>query len=217
MREVSMKKLHIYATQLPLLLILISGSVQKYNGSTKPGPLLNIGEKMPMPDYQMQDTNYNMISPSMAKQQNGVLVLFTANECGVADEWQDRYNMLAQACKANHIGMIAVNPNSALIHGPASVAKNKEQAKKYHYRFTYVSDKHNELADAFGVRQIPIVFLFDKNLKLVYRGSIDDNPQNSGNVKDHYAMDAIASLGSGLTVPKAITSVKGCPVMWEND
>jgi len=212
-----MKKLHVYVALLPLLLILFDGSIQKQQISTKPGPLLNIGEKMPKSEYRMQDTRYNMVSPSMEKQQNGVLVLFTANECGFADEWQDRYNMLAQACKANHIGMIAVNPNSALIHGPASVKNNKEKADKYHYRFPYVSDKHNVLADAFGVRQIPMVFLFDKNLKLVYRGAIDDSPHNSGNAKDHYALDAIASLGRGHQVPKAITKAHGCPVLREND
>lgn len=211
------RKVSIYGILVPVLLILLAGTYRVEQTSSKPNKLLQIGEKMPLPKYQLQDTNFNMLSLSMMKKKNGLLVLFTANSCGVADEWQDRYNMLAQACDTYHIGMIAVNPNAALIHGPASIKSNKEQSDKYHYRFPYVSDSHDKVTDAFGVRQFPIVFLFNQNLKLVYRGAIDDNPHNPNNVHDRYVMDAITSLGNGKTIPKAITHVNGCPVMRETD
>lgn len=212
-----MKKRYVTRVIFSCLLILSLGAIQMMHAQSEPIRPLQIGQKMPHADHKMQDTHYNMLSPSMVKKDNGVLILFTANTCGVADEWQDRYNMIAQACSANNIGMMAVNPNAALIRGPASVEKNKEHAQKYHYRFPYVSDKHDELTNAFGVKQIPIAYLFNQDMKLVYRGAIDDDPDNPGQVKNHYVMDAITSLGNGKTVSRAITKVNGCPVMRETD
>ncbi len=211
------KKYSIYSTLIPLMLVVFSGSYPaKYSAPEHEKPLA-IGAKMPLADYKMQDTDYNMLSLSMMRKKNGLLVLFTANTCGVADKWQNRYNMLAQNCQTYHIGMIAVDPDAALINGPESIRYNKQESDTYHYRFPYVSDSHDKVTSAFGVRQIPMVFLFNKNLKLVYRGAIDDSPANAGNAKNHYVMDAITSLGNGRQIPKAITRVNGCPVMWEND
>ena len=211
------KKYGIFSMLIPLLLVLFSGYYPAKYSAAQHGKLLAIGAKMPLADYQMQDTNYNMLSLSMMKKKNGLLVLFTANTCGVADKWQSKYNMLAQTCQTYHVGMIAVNPNAALVNGPESVRYNNKESDQYHYQFPYVSDSNDKVSNAFGVRQIPMVFLFDKNLKLVYRGAIDDSPANAGNAKNHYVMDAITSLGNGRQVSKAITRVNGCPVMWETD
>lgn len=211
------KKYIIYCLLMSFMLVLFSGFYPANYSATKPVEPLAIGAKMPLADYQMQDTDYNMLSLSMMKKKNGLLVLFTANTCGVASKWQSKYNMLSQTCQTYNIGMIAVNPNAALINGPESIRYNKQESDQYHYRFPYVSDSQDKVTNAFGVRQFPVVFLFDKNLKLVYRGAINDSPSNAVNAKNHYAMDAITSLGNGLQIPKAITRVNGCPVMRVTD
>jgi hypothetical protein len=46
----------------------------------------------------------------------------------------------------------------------------------------YVLDNKTEIADAFGATRTPQVFLFNKEFKLNYKGSIDDNVKDAAAV-----------------------------------
>ncbi|MFN9800219.1 MAG: thioredoxin family protein, partial [Bacteroidota bacterium] len=70
----------------------------------------------------------------------------------------------------------------------------------------------SELANAFGARTTPHVFVFDKNLKLVYRGAIDDNYESPAKVKQSYLLDAISNLAAGKKVDPADTKPVGCSI-----
>ena len=68
------------------------------------------------------------------------------------------------------------------------------------------------MADAFAARTTPHVFLFDKDLKLVYKGAIDDNVADPKAVTKNYLKDAITAMTSGKSIDPATTKNLGCSI-----
>ena len=88
----------------------------------------------------------------------------------------------------------------------------KTYAKEQNYTWHYAVDKNNELADAFGANRTPECFLFDKDLKLVYHGAIDDNPSDAGNVKRNHLQEAITELTTDREISIKETGSIGCGI-----
>ena len=76
----------------------------------------------------------------------------------------------------------------------------------------YLMDENHVVADAFGARTTPHVYMFDKNAMLAYRGSIDDNSENKSEVKEHYLKDAIKAMAAGNEISPNITKSIGCSI-----
>ncbi len=68
------------------------------------------------------------------------------------------------------------------------------------------------MANAFGAKTTPHVFLFDSDMKLVYKGAIDDNHKNPDFVDESFLLDAIDNLASGEEVSPADTKAVGCSI-----
>ena len=73
-------------------------------------------------------------------------------------------------------------------------------------------DENHEIADAFGARTTPHVFLFDRDAKLAYRGLIDDNGENKNEVSNHYLADAMNSMVAGQAINPNTTKSVGCSI-----
>ncbi len=65
----------------------------------------------------------------------------------------------------------------------------------------------------FGAVATPHIFIFDRERKLRYQGSIDDN-QRPSDVKANYARDAIEALLADREVPVATSRAFGCTTKW---
>ncbi len=180
------------------------------------GPLnikpLELGAKAPMTDYALQDPA-GSASQSLndLKGENGLLVVFSCNTCPFVVAWEDRYNELASTAKANGIGMVLVNSNEAFRGDADAPEQMVAHAKEQGYTMPYLIDQKHQLADAFGARTTPHVYLFDSDFTLVYRGAIDDN-RKGDEVKETYALDALEAVGSGEAVPTPTSKAIGCSI-----
>ena len=83
----------------------------------------------------------------------------------------------------------------------------KNHSKKQKYDSPYLLDKNHQLADAFG-HQLPHVFLLNNNLKLVYKGAIDDNC-GAKKSKEKWLENALNSLGKGENIENPETRNSG--------
>jgi len=68
------------------------------------------------------------------------------------------------------------------------------------------------VADAFGARTTPHVFLFDGTGVLVYTGAIDDNVDSAKKVKKNWLQDAMNAVAKGQAVPVAQSKPLGCSI-----
>ncbi|MFN8776977.1 MAG: thioredoxin family protein [Flavobacteriales bacterium] len=181
---------------------------------------LAIGSPAPKADLEMKGTSGELYSLRKVSGANGLVVIFTCNTCpfvvgadGYGEGWEGRYGGINGACAKSNVGVIYVNSNEAKREKGDNLEDMKERAAANRYGdVPYVLDKNSELANAFGARTTPHVFVFDKNLKLVYRGAIDDNYESPAKVKQSYLLDAISNLAAGKKVDPADTKPVGCSI-----
>ncbi len=181
-------------------------------------PDLKIGDALPAADVKLMDVGGREITLAGLKQDNGLLVIFSCNTCPFvvgsegSEGWEGRYPALGEYCQANKIGMVLVNSNEAKREQGDGYTDMQNRHKLMGYTSPYVLDKDHAVADAFGARTTPHVFLFDKDLKLSYKGAIDDNVENAGAVTQHWLKDAMAAQVAGKAIDPKITRNMGCGI-----
>ncbi|MGG9963381.1 thioredoxin family protein [Ferruginibacter sp. SUN106] len=174
--------------------------------------ILPIGSVMPKADVKLKDISGKEVTIKEVKKENGVLVMFSCNTCPYVIKNQQRTVEVANYAEKNNVGIIILNSNEAQRNDDDSYEAMKAYAKEQGYKWHYAVDKNNELADAFGANRTPECFLFDKDLKLVYHGAIDDNPTDADNVKRHHLKEAINEMVAGKEVSYKESRSVGCGI-----
>lgn len=178
---------------------------------------LTVGDEAVLTEVKMMDVSGVEISLEDAKKENGVVVLFSCNTCPFVLRWEDRYPNIKEWADKNKVGMIVVNSNHQKRSSSESFDAMKEHAAEKKYSFHYALDENSLLANAFGGQTTPHVFLFDGNMKLAYKGAIDDSYKSAEDVKEAYLKDAIISLGNGEKVALSETKPVGCSIKRKTD
>jgi len=173
---------------------------------------LEIGDKALLTDVNMQEVTGKSISLNDVKKENGLVVMFSCNQCPFVLRWEDRYNEIKSWADKNDVGMVVLNSNYQNRSGGDSFEAMKTKAKEKGYNFYYAVDKESKLANAFGGKTTPHVFLFDGDFKLAYKGAIDDNSKSAASVEKTYLKDAIIQVGAGKNVALAETPPVGCGI-----
>ena len=178
-----------------------------------------IGDKAPLTDFKMTNIDGQDWSLVDIAGDGGTLVIFTCNTCpfvvgreGKSEGWEGRYNDVIGFARERGIGAVLVNSNEAKRKGDDSLAEMKQHALEAGYIAPYVVDEGHKLADAFGARTTPHVYLFDADFRLVYRGSIDDSVNSAAEVTETYLEDAIEKMKAGKKAKPAITKAIGCSI-----
>lgn len=174
--------------------------------------MLKVGGDAPLTDVELKAVSGETITLGNVRGPNGLLVIFSCNTCPWVKKWEDRYNPISNMAEQRGIGMVALNPNEAYRGNGDSFEDMVKRAKEEHYSFFYAVDKNHKLADAFGASRTPEVFLFDKDMKLVYHGAIDDNAQSVENVENAYLKQAISNLANKKDISPANTKSLGCSI-----
>ncbi len=177
------------------------------------GEPLPVGSPMPMADHKMMDvkTGDNTTMRQQVKG-NGLMIMFSCNTCPYVIKNQERTNAAAEFAEKNNIGVVLVNSNEALRADADSYEAMKEYANGQRYQWSYVVDSKSAVADAFGANRTPECFLFDKNLKLVYHGAIDDNPSDGSAVTRKHLKEAMAELSAGKDISVKESRSVGCTI-----
>lgn len=194
-----MKKLLIAVTALAAMSFMTAGP-------------LPVGSSMPKADLKLKDISGKEVSMKDAAKQNGVLVMFSCNTCPYVIKNQERTTAIAAYADKNNIGVIILNSNEAQRDDADSYEAMKAYAKEQGYKWHYVVDKNSEVADAFGANRTPECYLFNKELKLVYHGAIDDSPSDAGSVSREHLKVAVDELAAGKEVSKKESRSVGCTI-----
>lgn len=173
---------------------------------------LQIGDFFPLLHKKVKDVSGSEQMIREMGKRNGYLIIFSCNTCPFVMQWENRYNDLHKLAEANDISMILVNSNEANRNSYDSFENMQKKATEMGYTMPYVVDENHELADAFGAKTTPHVFLFDRNYRLAYRGLIDDNSEDKDAVTKHYLQDAINNMVAGKSIEPQVTKSIGCSI-----
>jgi len=190
---------------IALMLLNTSLFAQKY-------PTLNIGQKMPMQQAKILDISEKSMTLNENLKGNGILVVFTSNSCPFVVMWEDRYKLLEEKCMNSSLGMVYINSNQARRDGDDSVKEMRNHSKKMGYTIPYLIDENSKLANAFGAKTTPHIFLFDKGGELVYKGAIDDNYKSINDVTKNYLLDALEEVSNQKSISINNTKAVGCSI-----
>ena len=190
---------------IALLLLSTSLFAQKY-------PTLNIGQKMPMQEVKVFDISEESMTLNENIKNNGILVIFTSNSCPFVVMWEDRYKILEEKCMNSNLGMVYINSNQAKRNGDDSVEEMRNHSKKMGYTIPYLIDENSKLANAFGAKTTPHIFLFNSEKKLSYKGAIDDNYKSIDNVTKNYLLNALEEVSNQKSVSVNVTKAVGCSI-----
>ncbi len=144
------------------------------------------------------------------------MVMFICNHCPYVKHIDAQLIKLANDYQSKGVSFIAISANDVENYPDDSPEKMKEVAQQLGYTFPYLYDETQEVAKAYKAACTPDFFLFDKDLKCVYRGQLDGSrPKNDVPVTGEdmrAALDAV--LARQPVNPEQIPSI-GCNIKWK--
>ncbi len=179
-----------------------------------PSNMIGLGSKAP--DFQLPDTDGNLISLADFGSHKGLLVIFMCNHCPYVKHIRHALADFAHRNSASGIGIIGINSNDAATHPADSPEKMREEVQAVGYCFPYLYDKSQEVAKKFQAACTPDFFLYDESDRLVYRGQFDESrPGNSIEITGKDLQSAVDSLLNGHPPLKNQIPSVGCNIKWK--
>lgn len=187
-----------------------------------PHPTLAIGS--PAPDFNLPGVDGKMHRLSDYASAKILAVIFTCNHCPIAQLYEERIKQLTSDYQDKGVAVVAIQPNDPKAirideldsaDMSDSLAEMKVRAAWRHLNYPYLYDGETQsVANAYGPKATPHVFVFDQQRILRYEGRFD-NSYRKELVKSQDARNAIDALLAGKPVPVAHTGVFGCSTKWK--
>src|SRR6266481_1560675 len=187
-------------------------------------PHVTLAIGSPAPDFALPGVDGKTHKLSDYSTSPLLVIVFTCNHCPTAQLYEDRIKRLATDYRSKGVELVAIQPNDpnalrvdemVMSYMSDSLEEMKIRAEYRHFNFPYLYDGATQsVAESYGPKATPHIFIFDRNRKLQYEGRVDDN-QREMLVKTSDARNALESLLAGRPVTVTHTGVFGCSTKWK--
>jgi thiol-disulfide isomerase/thioredoxin len=144
-----------------------------------------------------------------------LLVMFICTHCPYVKHVESGLAALGKDY-AGKVRIVAISSNDAANYPDDNPAGLKQQAQRLGFKFPYLYDESQAVARAYKAACTPDFFLFDKNLKLVYRGQFDSSrPGNGVPVSGEDLRAAMDTVLAGRSVSQDQRPSIGCNIKWK--
>ena len=171
---------------------------------------------VPAPDFSLPATDGKTYALNDVAGEKGAVIVFICNHCPYVKAVIDRLVADARLLMREGVGFCAICSNDAKSYPEDSFAKMREFAQAHDFPFPYLHDEAQAIARAYGAVCTPDFFGYDRELKLKYRGRLDEgrtSPPPPGARRELVeAMRAIAA--TGLAPTNQVPSI-GCSIKWK--
>lgn len=180
-----------------------------------PSTMLELGTIAP--DFNLYNPLTNaMESLSNIKAEKATLVMFICNHCPFVIHINNELINLYNDFFPQGIAFVAISSNDPINYPDDAPDKMAIQAKTLGYQFPYLFDETQEIAKAYKAACTPDFFMFDKYLKLVYRGQLDDSrPGNNIPVSGIDIRKALDSILANKEINFNQKPSIGCNIKWK--
>jgi peroxiredoxin len=166
------------------------------------------------PDFSLPGTDGRNHSLKDYSTFDAFLVMFICNHCPYVKAIEDRLIALGQWAKDKSVGIVAISSNDAVKYSEDSFENLKKRAQEKNYPFPYLFDESQAVAKLFGAVCTPDFFLYDQEMKLAYRGRLDDAWKNPSEVQREELKAAISSLLASKAISPLQYPSMGCSIKW---
>lgn len=177
--------------------------------------MLPLGTKAP--DFNLVDAISNKnVSLQNIRGEKGTVVMFICNHCPYVKHVNDEIVRVSNDYRVTGFGFVAISSNDIINYPEDSPQIMWETARENHYSFPYVYDETQEVAKAYDAACTPDFYLFDAELKLVYRGQLDNSRPGNGippNGRD--LREALDNILNNNPQRKDQKPSMGCNIKWK--
>lgn len=171
----------------------------------------------PAPAFILPDvTTGSDVSLANFQDKKGLLVIFMCRHCPFVIHVQEELAKLGQDFVPQNLGIVCISANNVESHPADAPDKLKEMVAELNFNFPILYDETQEIAKTYQAACTPDFFLFDQELKLAYRGQLDDSrPGNNKPVTGKDLREAIAQILVGKPVNPVQKPSIGCNIKWK--
>ncbi len=172
---------------------------------------------MKAPAFRLPDTTGRLVTLDDFRGSKGLVVAFICNHCPYVVHIRDELARFARDAHEKGIAVVGINSNDVQAHPDDRPEKMVEEVRAVGYTFPYVFDETQEVAKAYQAACTPDLYLFDAELRLVYRGQFDESrPKRGVPVTGQDLRAAVEALLAGRSIPEAEQRPSlGCNVKWK--
>lgn len=178
--------------------------------------MLPLGTKAP--DFILPNTlNEENVNLTKARGKNGTLVFFISNHCPYVIHLRDHFKGIYDEYNSRGISFIAISSNDIEAYPQDAPKFMKQIGVEKGWEFPYCFDESQEIAKSYKAACTPDFFLFDKDLKLFYRGQYDSSRPKKEDVpitgKD--LKNALNAVLEEKNPPEDQFPSIGCNIKWK--
>lgn len=166
------------------------------------------------PDFTLPSVDGRQFSKKDFVGTRAFLVMFICNHCPYVKAIEDRLLTLGRTYNPKDVGIVAICSNDSVRYPDDSAENLLKRWKEKSYPFPYLHDVDQKVAQTFGAVCTPDFFLYDKDMKLAYRGRLDDSWKDPQNVKRQEMKEAIDALVAGQRPSTEQQASMGCSIKW---
>lgn len=180
-----------------------------------PSAMVELGTKAP--GFNLPDTiSGKQISLDEIKSDKATVVMFICNHCPYVIHIIDTLSKVAKEYKAKGISFVAISSNDIVNYPQDAPDKMKEFAHEFKFSFPYLFDETQEVAKAYKAECTPDIFVYDKDMTLVYRGQFDNSrPSLNTPVTGKDLTAALDAILVGKPVSENQIPSVGCNIKWK--
>jgi len=168
------------------------------------------------PEFELPGTDGRRYTLDAVRGPNGLVVMFICNHCPYVKAVIGKIVRDVNDLAREGIGAIAISSNDPSVYPEDSFVQMKQVAAEHGFGFPYVFDETQDVARAYRAVCTPDFFGFDRDLRLAYRGRLDDSGRSpkEGNRRELYeAMVQVARTGRA---PADQQPAIGCSIKWKH-
>ena len=180
-----------------------------------PSNMLPLGTKAP--EFELLDTvSDKILSLQQVKGEKGTVVMFICNHCPFVIHVNPEVSKIAKEYQTMGIGFVAISSNDVANYPQDAPHLMKLKAGEEDYTFPYLYDETQKVAKAYDAACTPDFYLFDANLRLVYRGQLDDSrPGNGIPLTGKDLKNAMDALLDDKPISVEQKPSLGCNIKWK--
>jgi peroxiredoxin len=170
----------------------------------------------PAINFSLKGVDEQIWTLEKAKGKNGLLVMFICNHCPYVQSIREKLVRDTSELKSLGLNTIAIMSNDPTDYPEDSFESMKQVAKDFSFPFPYIIDETQQIAKAYGAVCTPDFFGYNADLKLQYRGRLDESRKENieGAKRDLFeAMKQVSQTGKG---PQEQIPSMGCSIKWKD-
>jgi len=180
-----------------------------------PSNMISLGSKAP--NFNLLDvTSDSDLSLFEFKGSIGTVIMFICNHCPYVKHVNSTISRLAKDHNGDEIRFIAISSNDVINYPEDGPELMKSNATENNFNFPYLYDESQKVAKDYDAACTPDFYLFDSELKLIYRGQLDDSrPGNELECDGADLKNALDCLLEGKENNEIQKPSIGCNIKWK--